>query len=57
MPVVPTEGDYSVALDLDDEGITWFQQGGSPVVTFSMQVTADQPTKTEPLSLNAGTTR
>ena len=44
MPAPTGLGDYTVVLDLVDEGITWFQHEGSPVVTFLMQVTADKPT-------------
>jgi SAM-dependent methyltransferase len=42
MPAPTGLGDYTVVLDLVDEGITWFQDEGSPVATFSMEVTADK---------------
>jgi SAM-dependent methyltransferase len=44
MPAPAGLGDYTVVLDLVDEGIAWFQHEGSRVVSFPMQVTADKPT-------------
>lgn len=40
MPVPTTPGQYTVVLDLVDEGIAWFQHEGSPVASFSLQLAA-----------------
>ena len=38
MPAPTAEGEYTVILDLVDEGIAWFQHEGSPVVSFVVRV-------------------
>jgi uncharacterized protein (DUF3820 family) len=40
MPAPTTLGEYTVVLDLVDEGVAWFQHEGSPVVSFQMRVAA-----------------
>lgn len=40
MPAPITPGEYTVVLDLVDEGIAWFEEDGSRVARFSLQVAA-----------------